>query len=153
MASRRDTQAFLDLSDRLLTAGCRVRFRASGQSMYPAIRDGEMLDVERVELTSIQRGDVLLYRHARRPIAHRVVQICRKGNVISGFLLCGDAKTAFDAPVEPHQVLGRVIVPRKSFARSRAPKPWRRWRLLDYFRPCLGALRNHPLAPRMMRQA
>ena len=142
MTLKKDTHAFLDVSDWLLTAGCRVRFRATGQSMYPTIRDGELIDVERVEFTSIQPGDVLLYRHERRPIAHRVVQIYREGGAISGFLLCGDAKTACDAPIEPHQVLGRVL-----------PKPWRRRRLFDYLRSCFGVLRNHSLAPRTIRQA
>ena len=143
VALKKDTQAFLDVSDRLLTAGCRVRFRASGLSMHPSIRDGELLDVERVDFTSIQPGDVLLYRHERRPIAHRVVQIYRDGGTISGFLLCGDAKSACDAPIEPHQVLGRVILPGKSFGR----------RFFDYLRSCFGRLRNHSLAPRTIRQA
>lgn|SRR5687767_1997590 len=138
----KDTQAFLDVSDRLLKAGCRVRFRASGLSMHPAIRDGEMLDVERVELAAIKPGDVLLYRQMRRPIAHRVVQIYRERSAISGFLLCGDAKTACDAPIEPHQVLGRVIVPAKSFTR----------RMCDYLESSFRVLRNHSLAPRTIRQ-
>jgi len=146
-----DTSAFLDVVERLLSSGCRVRFRATGSSMHPAICDGEMLDVERVELTSIQPGDVLLYRHMRRPIAHRVMQICREGSAISGFLLCGDAKTACDALVEPHQVLGRVI-PNPWRRRAWAPKPWRRRRVFDYLGSCFGMLRNHCLAPRAIRQ-
>src|SRR5688500_3235808 len=130
---KKDTQALLDVSDRLLTAGCRVRFRASGLSMHPSIRDGEMLDVERVEFTSIQLGDVLLYRHMQRPIAHRVVQIYQEGGAISGFLLRGDGKAACDAPIGPHQVLGRVI-----------QNPWRTWPLFDYLKSWFSALRNHP---------
>jgi hypothetical protein len=147
---KKDTQAFLDVSARLLAAGCRVRFRASGLSMHPSIRDGEMLDVERVELTSVQPGDVLLYRNEQRPIAHRVVQIYRTGGAISGLLLRGDAKSACDAPIEPHQVIGRVIVSEKSLDPHWPPKPWQRWR--DYLRSCFGDLRNHPLAPRTIRQ-
>ena len=147
-----DTSAFLDVVERLLSSGCRARFRATGSSMQPAICDGEILDVERVELASIKPGDVLLYRLMHRPIAHRVVQICREGSAISGFLLRGDAKTACDALVEPHQVLGRVTVPRKSFGHSGAPKPWRRRRVFDYLKSRFGVLRNHSLAPRAMRQ-
>jgi signal peptidase I len=139
---RVDTSAFLEVVERLLSSGCRVRFRATGSSMHPTIRDGEMLDVECVELTSIRRGDVLLYLHKRRPIAHRVVQIYTEGSAISGFLLCGDAKAACDAPIEPHQVLGRVIAPAQPVSR----------RVFDYLESCFGVLRNHSLAPRAMRQ-
>ena len=139
---RVDTSAFLEVTKRLLSSGCRVRFRATGTSMHPTIRDGEMLDVECVDVSSVRQGDVLLYLHGRRPIVHRVVQIYREGSAISGFLLCGDGKTACDAPIEPHQVLGRVIVP---------AKPFSRW-VLDYLDSCFGPLRNHSLAPRTIRQ-
>ena len=148
-----DSSAFLEVVERLLASGCLVRFRATGSSMHPTIRDGEILHVEGVELTSIRRGDVLLYRQGKRPIAHRVVQIYRDGLAISGFLLCGDAKTACDAAIEPHQVLGRVSVPGKSLERPWALKLWRTRRLIDYLRPCFGALRNHAFAPRTIRQA
>lgn len=124
MAVKKDTQAFLDVSDRLLTAGCRVRFRACGASMRPAIRDGETITVESVEPSAVKPGDVLLYHHKQRPFAHRVVEIQQNGNVVVGFTLRGDAKAGCDAPVKPDQIIGRVVFRERSIGS----------RLLSYLR-------------------
>jgi signal peptidase I len=114
---RRDTPAFLEITKRLLTAGYRVRFRAHGRSMRPAIGDGEMVTVEVVEPASVKRGDILLYRHRQRPVAHRVVHVQQDGGVVVGFVLRGDAKAACDAPVKPEQILGRVLLPERDIVR------------------------------------
>jgi len=135
VAIRNDTQAFLDVSDRLLTAGCRVRFRACGTSMRPAIRDGETVTVESVEPTAVKPGDVLLYHHKQRPFAHRVVEIQQNGGEVIGFTLRGDAKAGCDAPVKPDQIIGRVVFGERSLGQ----------RLLSY-------LRHQWRAPRATRQ-
>ena len=108
VALKKDTEAFLDVSDRLLTAGCRVRFRASGLSMRPAIRDGDTVTVESVAPSAVKPGDVLLYRHKQRPFAHRVVAIEQDGDNVVGFTLRGDAKAGCDAPVKPEQIIGQI---------------------------------------------
>jgi signal peptidase I len=110
MTLRHDTRAFLQISGDLLDAGCRVRFRAHGASMIPAIRDGETVTVETVDPAAVKPGDILLYHHQRRPIAHRVVEVRRDGDLIAGFVLRGDAKAGCDALVKPEQILGRVVV-------------------------------------------
>ena len=66
---------FTDLTATLLRQGHGVRFRAEGGSMHPTIRDGEVIAVEFVEPRDVKRGDILLYRSAKRVIAHRVVAI------------------------------------------------------------------------------
>ena len=43
--------------------------------MHPTIRDGEVIAVEFVEPRDVKRGDILLYRSAKRVLAHRVVAI------------------------------------------------------------------------------
>lgn len=123
-ALKKDTEAFLDVSDRLLTAGCRVRFRASGLSMRPAIRDGDTVTVESVAPSAVKPGDVLLYRHKQRPFAHRVVAIEQDGDNVVGFTLRGDAKAGCDAPVKPEQIIGRVVFRERSIGS----------RLLSYLR-------------------
>lgn len=139
---KKDTKAFLDVSERLLSAGYGVRFRAHGGSMRPAIRDGETVTVEVVEPAAVKPGDVLLYRHKHRPVAHRVVQIHQDGDAVVAFVLRGDAKAACDAPVKPEQILGRVLLPERDIGR----------RLLAYFRSLSRPARHHSLAPRTNRQ-
>ena len=99
---------FLELSAELLAEGYGVRFRAGGNSMHPAIRDGEAVRVEPVCACEIRRGDVILYRAARGLTAHRVLRIEKNGDGASTFHLRGDACTSDDEPVTVAQVMGRV---------------------------------------------
>ncbi len=73
-------QLFIDLSTELLGQGQNVRFRAPGQSMHPAIKEGETITVVPISSFDIKRGDILLYIVGRKVIAHRVVSIKRKEN-------------------------------------------------------------------------
>lgn len=110
MALRTDTPAFLDVSRHLLDNGFCVRFRAHGDSMAPAIHDGDVLVVEPIGPGGVKRGDVVLYQRNNRPFAHRVVAIERSASGhVAGLVLRGDAKRGCDAPVKPEQVLGRVV--------------------------------------------
>ena len=120
----------------LLSHGYGVRFKAPGRSMYPTIREGEIITVQPIEPCNVKPGDILLYQADERVIAHRLVRIERNGNdarfhhpslctlhsalssdysVLSpqssslSFLLRGDASGALDEPVEAHQILGKVV--------------------------------------------
>lgn len=89
----------------LLDEGKVVRFRASGISMAPAIRDGDEVLVEKS--ASLRRGDVVLFREPRsqRLLAHRIISIAGDGIL----MLRGDAAEGCEGPVARSQVLGRVI--------------------------------------------
>jgi hypothetical protein len=63
--------AFAPLCLELLAQGTPIRFRASGSSMAPTIRDGELLHV--VPLAgAVRMGCVVLYECGGRLTAHRV---------------------------------------------------------------------------------
>ncbi len=108
---------FTDVAQGLLRQGYGVRFYAKGWSMYPAIRDGEMITVEPAIPSQVKRGDILLHSNNRRVIAHRVVRIARRKGLLDSptsvpgifFILRGDASSACDDPVDPGQVLGKVV--------------------------------------------
>jgi hypothetical protein len=89
------------------STGMQVRFRAEGLSMYPSIRDGELITVGPVAGGAIVRGDVLLCRSGNRVLAHRVVAISGRGSA-RVLRLRGDAKLACDAPIAVGQVIGKV---------------------------------------------
>jgi signal peptidase I len=93
-------------------ATASICFRAGGQSMYPSIRDGESIIVAPVNTDRIVRGDVLLYRHGNRVLAHRVVDLSGVGlqRVVR---LRGDAKRDCDAPVGVSSVIGQVTAVRR----------------------------------------
>jgi signal peptidase I len=104
----RDTGIFRALVEEALAAGTSVRFRAEGTSMYPTIRDGEVITIAPVRTDQLVRGDVLLCRHDTRMIAHRLVAVTSRG-AERRFHFRGDAKAGCDAPVGADAVVGRVI--------------------------------------------
>ena len=93
---------------RALADGTRVRFRAAGVSMHPTIRDGEVITIAPIRAGEVSRGDVLLCRHQKRMLAHRVVGLTARGDERL-FLLQGDAKAGCDAPVAARDVVGKVV--------------------------------------------
>jgi signal peptidase I len=104
----RDTRLFHALVEEALAAGTVFRFRAEGTSMYPTIRDGEVITIAPVSSDQVVRGDVLLCRHDARMLAHRFVAVTTRG-AERFFHLRGDAKAACDAPVGADAVVGKVI--------------------------------------------
>jgi signal peptidase I len=139
MKLRYDSAAFVGLSHDLLASGYRVRFRADGWSMRPAIRDGETVTIEPVLPSSVKEGDIVLLRQNGRPLVHRVVHVGMENGEVVEFIVRGDAKRACDAPVKPDDVLGRVT---DTFT----PRGWRsilqRWRLRAAPEPGPGAAHN-----------
>jgi signal peptidase I len=99
---------FQEISTALLADGYSVRFRPGGNSMSPAIRDGEAVTVAPVLACEVRRGDIILYRAERGLIAHRVTQLMGETGA-PVFITRGDSATSCDAPVSAQQVLGRVI--------------------------------------------
>jgi hypothetical protein len=57
----------------------------------------------------VRAGDILLYRHGRGAIAHRVVHEASSRGGRPILILRGDAADCCDSPIELNQVLGRVV--------------------------------------------
>jgi hypothetical protein len=92
----------------LLEEGLAVRFRASGDSMHPALRDGDILIVEPVSAGRVRRGNVVLAQLKRGLTAHRVVAVTRDGDGRRWFTTRGDGVQECDAPFGPSSLLGIV---------------------------------------------
>ena len=105
----RGSDVFVEVTAELLRRGCAVRFRADGQSMHPAIRNGDAITVAPTPPAEVRAGDILLCRQRRRVVAHRVVSITRGDHGESALVLCGDARASDATPVASTQVLGKVI--------------------------------------------
>ena len=146
------SKLLLDLTTELLSQGTTVRFRPSGRSMYPSIREGELITVEPVVVSDVTLGDIVLYRSQRGLIAHRVIgtgqalsptqssvlspqSSSAQSSVLSPhYFLQGDASLSWDEPVEAHQILGRVIRVQRNgrsvALASRGAKMWHKVRRL-----------------------
>ena len=107
----------------LLLAGHTVRFVASGDSMYPAIRGGDYLHIVPCGMPELRRGDVVLTATARGLTAHRIVRIGERGGALR-IITRGDNSLRSDPPVGAADVLGRVAqVDRSTSVRKMGPEP------------------------------
>ena len=85
-----------------------VRLRVFGTSMVPSILPGDLISVERAEVTEISNGEVVLYSREGRLFAHRVVGRAGSGDQ-SILITRGDRLRYNDPPVSSGELLGRVI--------------------------------------------
>ncbi|MCU1349444.1 MAG: Peptidase conserved region [Acidobacteria bacterium] len=88
----------------LLADGYSIRFQAAGDSMYPAIRSGELIEVSPIGGRDVlQAGDVVLFKADRGLTAHRVVHVAN-GLVVTR----GDNAVGNDPAVPLDALLGTV---------------------------------------------
>jgi signal peptidase I len=100
---------FVEVCTGMLQAGLALRFRATGESMSPTIREGETILVMPINPHEVRRGDVVLYRKKEKVIVHRVNAIEGAEAVGHAFILRGDAMESCDEPVEPRQICGKAV--------------------------------------------
>jgi signal peptidase I len=100
---------FLHLATEILTRGEVLRFRARGGSMYPSIKNGDLVEVEPIQTSGVRLGDLVLCRYGgSRAVVHRVIRTSTQEGVIV-LVTKGDSAPLPDRPVLPEQVLGRVV--------------------------------------------
>jgi hypothetical protein len=103
----------------VLGGGHSVRFRASGDSMQPAICHGDVLTVAPVVSSNIAPGSIAVYSRLDRLFVHRVARIDTDHSGAPVFVMRGDAASSCDAPVTASQILGEVLkVERQSRTKS-----------------------------------
>lgn len=149
------SRAFAELSAALLGAGKAVRFRARGSSMWPLVRDGDVLLVRPVDARSIQVGDVVLCSsEPGRVVVHRVM---RKLGGRAGycFVVQGDQIARPDGLIPEGQVYGRAVTIEREGMQVAMDDP--AMRLLGGLvvlrsRWNLGRGRWYPLATRLVKR-
>jgi hypothetical protein len=101
--------AFSELSCELLRAGKSLRFRATGTSMRPLVRDADVLLVKPLGMRPLAVGEVVLC--SCRPgtiVVHRVIRKVNGADETS-FIIHGDQTTQPDGTIPKAQVFGRVV--------------------------------------------
>ena len=89
--------------------GHAVQTVASGYSMFPFLRKGDLLTVEPVPMETITRGDIVVFELEEKWIAHRVIKI-RDSIESLEFRLRGDTCIEFDPVVNKENYIGSVRV-------------------------------------------
>jgi hypothetical protein len=96
---------FAELMAAVLTRGAPFRFQASGFSMFPFIRDGDVITLSPTP-ARLRFGDVVAFANPGndRLTVHRIVHIARHS-----YLMRGDNLPEPDGFVSYAGILGRVI--------------------------------------------
>jgi hypothetical protein len=108
-------QVVNELAVESLRIAGRLRFRAQGASMIPAIMPGTEVEIERRD--AVAAGDIVLTRTPAGLRLHRLIEI--RGEQ---FVTRGDNHRHEDPPISAENVLG-TMRPRPS-----RPARWFRWR-------------------------
>ena len=89
--------------------------------MLPSVLPGDVLVIQREELTHLISGDIALFSRGDRLFAHRVV---KKNSSGTPYLITrGDSLPEDDLPVYAHQLLGRVTGALRGKSRIALPRP------------------------------
>ena len=133
---RKSVEDIVTVSERLLKRGYHVRINAGGQSMYPYLRSGDILEVEPAVLDEMQPGDIVVFRRKKTLIAHRLHRKTGQGDAITGISI-GDSGIWKDEPLTAETVAGRVVARERNGKQKllRTPEALRYGRLMVRFYP------------------
>lgn len=165
----RDTE-FIEMAKDILSRGDTLRCRASGSSMYPFIRDGDLITVEPVAASQIRYADIIFFQSDEgRVVVHRVVKI-KRGEGTTCMVTRGDTMRRTDGCLDGRSLLGRITTIEKGgrvlpVARGRGvwrasfiPRPYRSvnglssWRCYLFVGGHITRQRQNPLT-RIIRMA
>jgi hypothetical protein len=93
----------------LAASGACLRLGVRGWSMYPFLKDRDVVDVSSVDVNEIAIGDVVAFRSGDRMLAHRVVGVISNERSVC-LRVRGDSFRQEDPPVAEVDLLGRVEV-------------------------------------------
>jgi hypothetical protein len=97
-----------------------------GTSMLPLLQPGDRLVVSHA-LSSLRRGDILVFLQGDQLIAHRLLCIYRFEDAGLTLLTKGDCVAQPDPPLAAAQVLGVVVAVCRNGQHKRLGTRWWRW--------------------------
>ena len=129
-----------ELFEEILDDDSLLRVKVTGRSMRPFLRGGETLTIRRAAVSSLRRGDLILFKNRQGlPVVHRIVRKIRGHDGAILFETKGDALLTTDGPVDGGDILGRVcrIEGTRSLDMDAAG-----WRCLNYLLAVINLLRS-----------
>jgi signal peptidase I len=130
----------IDIITAVLESGNGVELSATGYSMFPALRPGNMVTVKTLpEGVLPDPGSVVVYRESNILVMHRLLEITDDNGNLQ-FITRGDSRMESDKPWTQQQFLGVAVVykgiNRECAINTFIPPPWRykynRWLLWLY---------------------
>ena len=105
-----------DVKKEALERGYNLVLKTRGRSMFPVLSTKDSIAVVKCDKDNFRYGDIILYRpgHNKKVlVAHRFIRKIKKQDRYM-FITKGDTSFGFDLPVDPDDVIGRIIKIRKS---------------------------------------
>lgn len=99
---------FSDLTEDLLNSGNKLIFKVSGSSMYPTLKLGDKVIIEKRPSGEYFPGEIIAFKREHNWVVHRVVKIIEQ----DGTKFCltgGDSNLNCDKPVSENNVCGCVL--------------------------------------------
>lgn len=117
-----------------LLIGREVGLRVSGKSMYPLVRQGDSIRLEKCTAGALAIGDVITFKKDDNYFTHRLIWTTKWADGIR-LITKGDNEITTDPPVPPASVLGKVASIQRGNRTLRLTTPaWRSMnRLLGVF--------------------
>jgi signal peptidase len=101
-------QETLSLRKQLIENKHSVKIEASGYSMFPFLRKGDVQTISPIPIEDIQIGDVVVFEQNNNWISHRVIAIQKTNNEIS-LILRGDTSRFLDPTVTKENYIGKTV--------------------------------------------
>jgi signal peptidase I len=109
MNPERISPCFPELFRDILERGLSLRIKATGKSMSPFLRGGEIITIKKVPFSSLRRGDLILFvSGAGQILLHRIIGKKRLDDGSFVFRTKGDASMTFDEPAAEERILGKA---------------------------------------------
>jgi signal peptidase I len=102
------TDELYELTDNLLNYNQQVKLKVGGYSMFPLLRNGDEIIINKCPISELNIGDVVVFKTGNKWIAHRLHKKVSENN--KTFLITkGDSCTFKDSPVTEENFVGKVI--------------------------------------------
>ena len=111
-----------------LLNGKEVALRVWGKSMYPLMRQGDSIRLEKCTVGTLAIGDIITFKKDCRYFTHRMLWRTKKANGIM-LVTKGDNEINPDPPVSPDHILGRVVAIRRAHRTLHLEAPT--WRFMN----------------------
>ena len=103
-----NTQEAISLRKQLIENNHAVKIVASGYSMFPFMRNGDVQTISPVPIAEIKVGDVAVFERDNDWISHRVIDIRKTKNEIT-LILRGDTCIQLDPLVTKANYIGKTV--------------------------------------------
>ena len=105
-----------------------ITLRVSGKSMYPLIREGEPIYIEKCDPRALSIGDIITFRKNGIYVTHRVLGLIKKDNGIR-LVTKGDNEINIDPPVSPNHIVGKALAIKRANRTLDLESPF--WRYIN----------------------